>query len=132
MVTSVAAANAVSDTAGQPRVAAGQPPVAPKQATTSFPGPNPNLLLDPVLGLVVIEFRNDAGDVTTSIPSERQIQAYQRWQATHFGPAPHGMHTASAGGSGEVALPHATAPVREPSAPPVKAEPVKAAPAKRG
>jgi hypothetical protein len=54
--------------------------------------------LDPALGLVVIQFRNDAGAVT-SIPSERQIEAYQRWQTTQFGPAPNGMKATSAGGA---------------------------------
>jgi hypothetical protein len=53
--------------------------------------PNPSLQLDPALGLVVIQFRNDAGDVTASIPSERQLQAYQRWATTQFGPAPDNM-----------------------------------------
>ena len=46
------------------------------------------------LGLVVIEFRNDSGTVTTSIPSERQLEAYQRWETTQLGPAPAG-HTGS-------------------------------------
>lgn len=53
--------------------------------------PNPSLQLDPALGLVVIEFRNDSGAVTESIPSERQLEAYQRWATTHFGPVPNGM-----------------------------------------
>ena len=116
-VTPVAAAHAVSDTSGQPRVAAGEAGVAPKPASASLPAPNPSLQLDPVLGLVVIEFRNNAGDVTTSIPSERQIQAYQRWQATHFGPAPHGMHLTSTESSGAAALPGGPAQVRAPSTP---------------
>src|SRR5689334_20397188 len=49
---------------------------------------NPTLRLDAALGLVVIEFRNDSGAITTSIPSQRQLQEYQRWQATKFGPGP--------------------------------------------
>jgi hypothetical protein len=57
---------------------------------------NPTLRLDAVLGLVVIEFRNQSGAVTTSIPSQRQLQAYQRWEATRFGPAPYGQANARA------------------------------------
>jgi hypothetical protein len=38
----------------------------------------------------VIEFRNASGAVTTSIPSQRQLQAYQRWDDTRLGPAPPG------------------------------------------
>jgi hypothetical protein len=54
------------------------------------------LRLDAALGLVVIEFRNDSGAVTTSIPSERQIAAYQRWDVTHFGPTPMGRDETTA------------------------------------
>jgi len=49
---------------------------------------NPTLRLDGALGLVVIEFRNDSGAITTSMPSQRQLQAYQRWNATRVGPTP--------------------------------------------
>jgi hypothetical protein len=45
--------------------------------TPAQPFANPSLRLDPSLGLVVIEFRNDAGAVTRSIPSQRQIDAYR-------------------------------------------------------
>ena len=39
--------------------------------------PNPTLRLDPTLGLVVIEFHNQSGHVTTSIPGARQLDAYR-------------------------------------------------------
>jgi len=58
---------------------------------------NPTLRLDAALGLVVIEFRNDSGAITTSIPSQRQLQAYQRWITTQFGPAPDGEEHTGAG-----------------------------------
>ncbi len=63
---------------------------APPAEPTAAPSPiaNPTLRLDAALGLVVIEFRNDAGAVTTSIPSQRQLEAYQRWETTRLGPAP--------------------------------------------
>ena len=47
---------------------------------------NPSLRLDPALGLVVIEFRNDSGAVTSSIPSQRQIDAYRLHEQTPPGP----------------------------------------------
>ncbi|HET6194952.1 MAG TPA: hypothetical protein VFE12_04320 [Acetobacteraceae bacterium] len=59
-------------------------------AVAASPVINPTLRLDPALGLVVIEFHNDSGTLTTSIPSQRQIQAYQRWETTQLGPAPAG------------------------------------------
>jgi len=91
VVPPVAVAVSATESTGQAKVAAATVAMEPKQTVTSSVGPNPSLQLDPALGLVVIEFRNDAGAVTTSIPSERQIQAYQRWAATHIGPAPRGM-----------------------------------------
>jgi len=39
--------------------------------------PNPTLRLDPVLGLVVIEFHNSAGELTHTIPGQRQLDAYR-------------------------------------------------------
>ena len=39
--------------------------------------PNPSLRLEPELGLVVIEFRNDSGTIEASYPSERQLAAYR-------------------------------------------------------
>ncbi len=40
---------------------------------------NPSLRFDPVSGLVVIEFHDESGDVTTSIPTLRQLEAYRIW-----------------------------------------------------
>src|SRR5277367_5146733 len=54
-------------------------------ATTS---PNPTLALNAALGLVVIEFRNAAGSVVSSIPTTQQIQAYQAWQESGIGQQP--------------------------------------------
>ncbi len=66
--------------------------VAAPKATPAAPGPaeravpaaqpyaNPTLRLDPALGLVVIEFRDDAGALTSTIPSQRQIEAYRTHQ----------------------------------------------------
>ena len=51
---------------------------------------NPTLRLDAALELVVIEFRNNSGAITTSIPSQRQLREYQRWAQTQVGPPPPG------------------------------------------
>lgn len=57
------------------------PPTKPARveppAAAAKPHVNPSLRLDAELGLVVIEFRNDDGALTATIPSERQIQAYR-------------------------------------------------------
>ncbi len=50
------------------------PPAAPAVLVA-----NPSLRFDAVSGLVVIEFHDDAGHVTTSIPTLRQLEAYRIW-----------------------------------------------------
>ena len=78
---------------------------------SSSPSPNPQLQLDPALGVVVIEFRNAAGTVTTSIPSQRQLEAYQRWSVTRVGPTPSGLRTTAPMAAATPAVaPHAQAP----------------------
>lgn len=95
-IQSLTAMRTNAEIVGEPRAAASLPPPQPQQAATPSPIANPSLRLDPALGLVVLEFRNDAGAVTSSIPSQRQLQAYQRWDATHFGPAPAGARVTGA------------------------------------
>src|ERR1700722_2645052 len=100
IVPSVTTSVATAESAGLAKASTGVAVEEPKAVAPSLVGPNPSLELDPMLGLVLIQFRNDAaGTVTDSIPSERQLQAYQRWATTHFGPAPRcmpsiGVHTA--------------------------------------
>jgi hypothetical protein len=67
----------------------------PQPVTTPLPTPNPTLRLDPALGMVVIEFHNASGALTTSIPSQRQLAAYQKWSVTHVGPTPSGLRAAT-------------------------------------
>jgi len=43
---------------------------------------NPSFRFDPTVGLVVIQFHDDNGVVTNSIPSQRQLQAYRTHQET--------------------------------------------------
>lgn len=113
----LAAARTGSDSGTDPTMATARE-LPPQTGPTPAPSPitNPSFRLDPALGLVVIEFRNDAGAVTSSIPSERQLQAYQRWQTTQFGPAPHGMRATTDGDSMSVS-PREPAQEEAPSAP---------------
>jgi hypothetical protein len=39
--------------------------------------PNPALRLDPGLGLVVLQFRDDQGEVVATLPTERELAAYR-------------------------------------------------------
>ncbi|HEY0908803.1 MAG TPA: hypothetical protein VGD75_01060 [Bradyrhizobium sp.] len=50
--------------------------------------PTPTLRLDPALGLVVIEFVSDAGAVTSSFPTQRQLDAYRAGTAHPPGERP--------------------------------------------
>jgi len=87
----------------------------PTQSQSS--SPNPTLQLNAALGLVVIEFRNDAGTVTNSIPSQQQLDAYRLWQTAGIGSPPDpgtynggiatasGPSTASTAPSGAIAAP---------------------------
>ena len=52
-------------------------PAVSAEAMAAPGTPNPTLRLDPALGLVVIEFLSKSGAVTSSIPSQRQLTAYQ-------------------------------------------------------
>lgn len=91
-ITTAPSATAGSETAASARLPVAPPVPAPQTAgstsTTANPSPNPTLELDPALGLVVIQFHNDSGAVTSSIPSQQQIDAYRLWQETKLGPPP--------------------------------------------
>ena len=50
------------------------------------PPPSPTLRFDAAAGILVIEFHNDAGEITNSIPTSRQLQAYR--SQSEFGPSP--------------------------------------------
>ena len=89
----VATVRPTSDSLGEMKIS----PTArapPQPVATPLPTPNPTLRLDPALGMVVIEFHDRSGALTTSIPSQRQLAAYQKWSLTHVGPNPSGLHAA--------------------------------------
>lgn len=60
------------------------PEPQPTKIDEPQPFPNPSLRLDPGLGLVVLEFRNNRGEISNSIPSQRVLDAYR----THNQPLP--------------------------------------------
>lgn len=90
-VQSIAPARSANNTVGESIATTVQPSPQPAAAVKSPPLANPSLHFDSMLGLVVIEFSNDAGVVTTQVPSQRQLDAYQRWNLTRLGPAPPGQ-----------------------------------------
>ncbi len=63
-----------------PAVATAVPTASPTVAATSATTPrvlNPNMHLDPGLGIVVTEYFNALGDETQQFPTEKAIQRYQ-------------------------------------------------------
>ncbi|MBN8903481.1 MAG: hypothetical protein BGO51_01415 [Rhodospirillales bacterium 69-11] len=77
-----AAGDTTTDSKSDPRTFSPEPP----PAMAPQPIVNPSLRLDAALGLVVIEFRDDGGAITSSIPSQRQLDAYRAH--TQAPPAP--------------------------------------------
>ena len=66
---------------------------APAAAPAPKPVPlfvNPSFKFDSTVGLVVIDFHDETGRVTNSIPSQQQLDAYRSHRATlpGEGPAP--------------------------------------------
>lgn len=60
-----------------PSLSAGPPPARPEPPPTQASGPNPSLRIEPALGIVVFEVRNDSGDVVRSVPTERELRDYR-------------------------------------------------------
>jgi hypothetical protein len=75
-------------------------------ALTAMVPQNPSLAINPESGVVVIEFRNDAGKVVNSIPTAQQLAAYRRGGGTeapsHPAPAAPGNAADTAPASGAV------------------------------
>ncbi|MDR3539191.1 MAG: hypothetical protein P4L71_22070 [Acetobacteraceae bacterium] len=78
-IQGVSPLNTTGDTTTEPKGEAFAPPAAATPVSSPL-YVNPSLRLDPTLGLVVIEFRDPSGSVTSSIPSQRQLQAYRLHQ----------------------------------------------------
>lgn len=117
-VTTSEAPRAPVRAAGPERDAgAAPPPAAP--AT-----PNPRLRLDGSLGMVVIEFRDQVGDVSNTIPTPRQIAAY-RAAVVSDAPVPVGIAARPAPGVEAPAAPELPEPAPA-RAPPPQPEPAAA------
>ncbi len=56
-------------------VAPATPPPAVSAPETVTPL-NPTMRIDPALGIVVIEFRDNSGDLSNSFPTQRELKAY--------------------------------------------------------
>ena len=75
----------IRDIAATPRpgAVAPAPDTAPRRtdAAPASPAapmlPNPRLRIDAALNIVVLEFRDDAGEISRSIPSAQEIKAYR-------------------------------------------------------
>jgi hypothetical protein len=91
-IQSIAPARSADDAVSEVGTAPLQPSPAPQAVASAPPISNPSVRFDTTLGLVVIEFRNDSGAVTTQVPSQQQLDAYQRWNTTRLGPVPIGWH----------------------------------------
>ena len=72
------------------RPAPGAPAAGPGPSPTARP--NPSMQIDPSLGIVVMEFRDRSGAVTSTLPTQRELDAYRSAQrdgsADHPGTAP--------------------------------------------
>ena len=100
----------ISEPPRAPARAAGperEPGAAPPPAAPATP--NPRLRLDGSLGMVVIEFRDQVGDVANTIPSPRQIAAY-RAAVVSDAPVPVGVAQRPAPGVPRVEAPELPAP----------------------
>lgn len=69
---------AISDRGAGPATQAPSPAPASLPGASGPPPVNPGLHLDPALNIVVLQFFDSKGDVTQTIPSQKQIQAYQQ------------------------------------------------------
>jgi hypothetical protein len=66
-------------------VAAPTPASASTDTSGSVEHTSPSLELDPAVGIVVIQYRNESGRVVLSIPSQSQLNAYAANPLTSLG-----------------------------------------------
>ena len=85
-----------SENPAQPRPETFTPPAQAPPTPAPIVIANPTLRFDVATGLVVIEYRDQSGNVTTSIPTLRQLEAYRQWGqpgATQASGKTAGVHT---------------------------------------
>ena len=78
-VRAVVSITGPSENVAQPKPESFIPPATASPPPTGPPIANPSLRFDAALGLVVIEFRDASGKITTSIPTQRQMEAYRMY-----------------------------------------------------
>ncbi len=70
------------------------PPPADSPVTQTPLRPNPSFRIDAALGIVVMQFSNEAGQVSSTIPTAQQLAAYHRAAgAAHASPATYASAT---------------------------------------
>ena len=87
-----------SENPAQPKPETFTPPATAPPTAPPVIIANPTLRFDTATGLVVIEFRDQSGNVTTSIPTLRQLEAYRQWGQSSPGQSPAattGVHTSA-------------------------------------
>ena len=67
---------------------AGPPPASPPAGSPPQPLLNPRLRIDPALNLVVLEFRDRGGEISRTIPTAREIEAYRSGAAPRVAEPP--------------------------------------------
>jgi hypothetical protein len=75
--TTAADAASIALNAVPPRVAASATTAATVATSSTAPPLNPGLHLDLALNVVVLQFFDAKGNVTQTIPSQKQLEAYQ-------------------------------------------------------
>jgi hypothetical protein len=115
MPTDLTISSAGTPVTSPDRARSNQPaPSATFEANTSGPPPpSPTLRFNASLGILVIEFHNDAGQVANSIPTQRQLEAYRTRADAGPQPVPQLFPTESQAASGtpETASPAAAKPI---------------------
>ena len=96
-VKTVGPAPGASENPAGPKPGLFTPPAQGSATAPSILVANPTLRFDVASGLVVIEFHDAAGDVTTSVPTLRQLEAYRIHSQSPPGQSP--PHQASPGQS---------------------------------
>jgi hypothetical protein len=85
------------------------PPAQGAATAPSILVANPTLRFDVASGLVVIEFHDAAGDVTTSVPTLRQLEAYRIHSQSPPGQSPPGQSLPGQSPTGQ-SPPHQASP----------------------
>ena len=77
LITTSAPANTQDVAAATPARTTAVPDTQASTASKAVTTANPSYVLDLGLNLVVLQFHDERGDITQSIPSERQLRAYR-------------------------------------------------------